>query len=183
MFPVNGTVKNFLYETFATYEVLYTFWVPFILLNIFFKEYVVLTPEPINIDGRTELILDEPIMAIGVARLRIRWVDGSKPKDVTAILEAVGYPEATVSEDWRLYPPRGELLLTARVQEVIKIKLSGRDETVTFSSSYPYSRRIDLFHLSFTANVPTFVKFNKLIIDSSIQLKDARIVWENWAGP
>jgi len=134
-------------------------------LILFFSKTVLLTPDPINLHGRLELVPDKPIEAITSG--------ASIQVDVSSTAAWNGKEDILVFRKKLsdLFPPGA-----------IKAKLVGKGKEVTLSYQGNYQFNKDNVMLSLCADngIPTGVEFTKVIIESSIDLNRIKVYWKNY---
>ena len=127
---------------------------------LFFGKTVLLTPNPVSIDGRFELMLDEPITAVtGGASLQI---DVSSTIQVTTISEtrqtvSSRFPDGCLSAV--LFGANGEVILQDNGTSI-----SNRDVRITLAS---------------VSGVPVGDEFSRIEVQSCLELTDVEIYWKN----
>jgi hypothetical protein len=136
-------------------------------LILFFAESVLLTPQPVDIEGEVTLQLAEPVSAItSGANVRIdvtgNIVDTVDLSNAVAVLDylAQRYPDGSVTAT--LTTDRGEKTILERVSG----STSGEKAELVVSSS---------------SGVQTDIDFSELRIASTTPLRAVTVTWQNHA--
>ena len=134
-------------------------------LILLFSKTVLLTPDPINLHGRLELVPDKPIEAItSGASIQVDVSSMAAWNDKEDILVF----RKKLSD---LFPPG-----------TIKAELVGESKAVTLSyqGNHQFNRDNVILTLYADNGIPTGVEFTKVIIESSIELNGIKIYWKNY---
>lgn len=134
-------------------------------LILLFSKTVLLTPDPINLHGRLELVPDKPIEAITSG--------ASIQLDVSSMAAWNG------KEDILAFRKRLSDLFPSGT---IKAKLVGNGEEVTLSyqGNHQFNKDNVMLSLYTDDGIPTGVEFTKVIIESSIKLNRIKVYWKNY---
>lgn len=134
-------------------------------LILFFSKTILLTPEPIDLHGRLELVPDKPIEAI-TSGAGIQ-VDVSSMAAWNAKEDILVFRKKLSD----IFPPG-----------TINAKLVGKGKGVTLSYQGNHQFNKDNVMLSLYAEngMPTGVEFTKVIIESSIELDGVKVYWKNY---
>lgn len=135
-------------------------------LILLFSKTVLLTPEPVDLDGRIELAPDTPIEAITPG--------ASIEIDVTPVIAWSGKEDIT-SFDKRLsdhFPPGG---ITATL-----VADGHENVALSYRGHHRFNGKRVVLSLDADHGVPPGVKFNRVIIQSNIKLEGVRVYWRNY---
>ncbi len=128
---------------------------------LFFGKWVLLTPNPVSVEGHLELSLEDPIVAVtSGASVRIdvsNLVSGSSISEIKQSFDSI-FPESCVSAV--LQGPDGPVALSRTSS------LLSNDQT--------------LLSLSSDTGVPTKTEFSRIELTSCVELKDVNIYWANY---
>jgi hypothetical protein len=134
---------------------------------LFFSKVLLLTPNPINITNKVEISPAEPLKAITAG--------ASLQLDVSGIFAPIkGEDIHKVNQEILEKFPSG----------TIHAKLITEDEklvTLEYLGHYSYAEKNLRLILERSPGVPTNIKFNKVLIESDISLKDVKIFWKNFS--
>lgn len=135
-------------------------------LILFFSKTVLLTPNPIMLNGEIQLIPKDPLEAITTgASIQI---------DVSSMIKQ-GEDEGFLEFDKRL--------LESFPAGAINAKLIGNDKTevmLTYEGASLTNKESTMLSLYSEGGVPTDIEFNKVVVTSNIELKDIKIYWKNF---
>lgn len=136
-----------------------------LFLILLFSKVVLLTPEPITVNGKYELVLKDPIEAItsgaGIqidVSSQISW-DGDDILDFRKQLSEK-YPPGTIT---------AELVST-----------SGERVVLTYTGYTAFNDESARLLLNAEPGMPINVEFDKLIVQTSIELEAIKIFWKNY---
>ncbi len=134
-------------------------------LILLFSKTILLTPDPINLHGRLELVPDKSIRAITSG--------ASVQIDVSSLINK-DENEGILAFRKRLlgmFPPK-----------TISAKLLGEDAGVVLQYDGGYSFNKDGVWLGLYAEngIPTDIEFKRVVIESSIKLNGIKILWKNY---
>ena len=135
-------------------------------LILFFGKAVLLTPVPIDLHGRVEMVPPEPIKAITSGASieidvssKITW-DGKE--NILDFRKRVAelFPSGTITASL-VRPDSSELALV-------------------YEGFYSISKDDVRLSLYAPNGVPTGIEFTKVIVDSTIELNGIQIIWKNY---
>ena len=135
-------------------------------LILFFSKTLLLTPDPINLHGRLELVPDKPIEAITSG--------ASIQVDVSSMATR------NWKEDILVFR---EKLSDLFPRSTIKAKLVGKDNkevTLSYQGGHQFNKDIAMLSLHAHNGMPTGIEFTKVIIESSIKLNGIKVFWKNY---
>lgn len=136
-----------------------------LLRILFFSKTILLTPHPIDLHGRIELIPDEPIEAItNGAGIEV---------DVSSMIAWKNH------ENIMLFKRR---LLSLFPPETISVKLIGENAELEmyYDGSYSFNENIVILYVEAKNGVPVGVKYNKVVVSSGVKLKHIKVYWRNY---
>ncbi|RUO35487.1 hypothetical protein CWE13_11190 [Aliidiomarina shirensis] len=133
-----------------------------------FAKVIMLTPNPIDIEpGCLELELAEPLSAINEGAVLYIDVSSMLPDDVNGIFEARAWVKET-------FPKRS-------VQARLHDSYSDTEVELFFEGDSSWSENQIRLVLSGTSGVPTSIEYDKLFVETNIDLKGVSIIWKNYS--
>ena len=137
-----------------------------LFLIVFFGKVILLTPNPIDIDRSIELFLDKPITAItSGASILI---------DISSMVSDKERESARNSDKEliAMFPP-----------ESIVAKLIGNDDyevMLKFNGGFQVGNDTIELILHAESGIPAGIEFNKVHIQSTIELSSVKVFWKNY---
>ena len=134
-------------------------------LILLFSKTILLTPDPISLHGRLELVPDKPIKAItSGASIQI---------DVSSLINK-DEKEGILAFRKRLlamFPPK-----------TISARLVGEDAEVVlqYDGGHSFNKDSVWLELYVESGIQTDIEFKRVVIESSIKLNGVKILWKNY---
>lgn len=144
---------------------LFRSWI-MLFVVIFFGGSVYLTPEPIDLHGRYEIVRVKPIEALTAG--------ASLGIDVSSVIKDYGKG----NDVWTL-SRRVERLIPPGSVEAVLVG-DGVEVVLRYKGHFRYNNTGIWVTLEADEGVPTGVDFTKVVIDSDVELKGVRVIWRNY---
>jgi hypothetical protein len=138
------------------------------LLILFFSKTLLLTPNPIDINGSVEIHPSEPLKAITEG--------ASLQLDVSS---AIGIGSIKDEGILKLKERVLEKFPSGKVHAQL-ITADNKSVSLEYEGNYSYRDHSIWLTLAGQPGVPTDLKFNKVRIESEIPLQGVKVLWKNY---
>ena len=137
------------------------------LLMLFLGRSVLLTAEPMNLSGTTEIVLKAPLKAVsGGARLGI---------DVSTLLSI--RPEESISD----FRDRARREFPPEVFSALLQSSDGRSVRLGYTGNVEIGKTTVVLSLISSGPMPTDQAFNRLSVSSAVPVRGVKLIWTNYS--